>query len=398
MRFRALLSEARRRHVVHVALVYGVVAIGVIEAADLLVPHLALPEVVTRAVVAIAVLGFPVAMVLAWALEWTPEGIRAASRGGPFEDSFVLDEEVCRNLKRERLDPRVIGDRLRYLDNHARSDTLFCYLHGFGHDASQFSDILREHPHRAVAPTMYGFEPDRSTRIPLDYEDHVALVRAFLAHVIRRVSPSAVVVVGFSAGADLALRVVGERGTEDLPVDGLLALGPNLGPDTLFVSRAFARIADDDPPSLPRALSSAGARSANLQEWLNTHEYLVRVVRKFQGDIEPLRRFAQGLVADFEGGHDGFIERYRAAAEHVGSLLVVIADSEGERAPLERIKVLNLDRGVLGERYRPGSLRVETGADHFELIDPARHRAQIEALFEMMARTAGPTAREKVGA
>lgn len=384
MHIRALVSEIRRRKVFHVAVVYALVAIGVIEAADLLVPNLALPPVLTRGVVALALLGFPVALVLGWAYEWSPAGVRATPRGGPYEEPFVLDEDVCRRLDRTRLDSRVVGDRLWYLDNRVRSDTLFVYFHGLGHDAAQFAGILHDHPHRAVAPTLYGFEPDRSPRVPLEYDDHLGLMRAFLAWIVRRTRPKTVVVVGFSAGADVALRVVGEPGPDAPRVHGLLALGPNLGPSTLFATKLFARLGSE-ASDLPRTLSEAGAGAATLEEWLDAHEYLIRILRKFEGDVAPLQRFAGGLAATYERpDHAGFVDAYRAASRHADAVLCVVADTEAERIPLERIRLRNLDDGTLGDRFRPGSLRVESGADHFQLIDPARHRAQLEALFELM--------------
>lgn len=66
--------ELRRRHVVRVALVYAVVVFMVIQAADLLVPALLLPEWVFRAVALIGILGFPFSLVLAWAFELAPGG------------------------------------------------------------------------------------------------------------------------------------------------------------------------------------------------------------------------------------------------------------------------------------------------------------------------------------
>lgn len=73
-RLAGFVREMRRRRVFQVAAVYGVVAFVVVEAADLLVPALLLPDWVFRAVVLTAILGFPVALVLAWAFEIAPGG------------------------------------------------------------------------------------------------------------------------------------------------------------------------------------------------------------------------------------------------------------------------------------------------------------------------------------
>lgn len=72
----SFLSELRRRRVVHVLIVYAVVAGGVIEVSDIVLPALQLPPWTVRLVVVLALAGLPVALVLGWAFDVTPEGIR----------------------------------------------------------------------------------------------------------------------------------------------------------------------------------------------------------------------------------------------------------------------------------------------------------------------------------
>ena len=72
----SLWSDLKRRHVVKVFLVYAVVAVAVVEAADLMFPRLTLPDWTVTLVVALAVIGLPIALVLAWAFEITPEGVQ----------------------------------------------------------------------------------------------------------------------------------------------------------------------------------------------------------------------------------------------------------------------------------------------------------------------------------
>ena len=51
-----------------------------------------------------------------------------------------------------------------------------------------------------------------------------------------------------------------------------------------------------------------------IEEWLNIHEYLVRVLRKFHGSMEVLRLHSSELVQPFESGGDAvFVEWFRAA-------------------------------------------------------------------------------------
>jgi adenylate cyclase len=72
----SLFAELKRRKVIRVAVVYAATAFVVLQAADIMLPRLAVPDWAMTLVVVFAVLGFPIALVLGWALEVTPEGIK----------------------------------------------------------------------------------------------------------------------------------------------------------------------------------------------------------------------------------------------------------------------------------------------------------------------------------
>ncbi|NNM05555.1 MAG: hypothetical protein HKO65_10665 [Gemmatimonadetes bacterium] len=72
---RSLLQEVGRRHVARVAVVYAAVAFAVLEASDIVIPALGWPEWTIRWVIALALLGFPVTLVLAWVYDVTPRGV-----------------------------------------------------------------------------------------------------------------------------------------------------------------------------------------------------------------------------------------------------------------------------------------------------------------------------------
>lgn len=73
----SLFSEFRRRNVFKIAVAYLVVAWLIIQVADILAPQLSLPDWAPRLVTFIVLLGFPLALVLAWIFEVTPAGIKA---------------------------------------------------------------------------------------------------------------------------------------------------------------------------------------------------------------------------------------------------------------------------------------------------------------------------------
>jgi len=72
----SLWLELKRRKVVRVAVVYAATAFAVLQAADIMLEQMNVPDWGMGLVVAFVVLGFPIALVLAWALELTPDGIR----------------------------------------------------------------------------------------------------------------------------------------------------------------------------------------------------------------------------------------------------------------------------------------------------------------------------------
>ena len=71
-----LVSELRRRNVIRVAIAYAVVAWLLIEITATTFPILKLPDWSVTLVTAFVLIGFPLALILAWAYELTPEGLK----------------------------------------------------------------------------------------------------------------------------------------------------------------------------------------------------------------------------------------------------------------------------------------------------------------------------------
>jgi TolB-like protein len=76
MNFGSFFAELKRRHVYNVAIAYAVVAWLLVQVATQVFPFFEIPNWSIRLVVLLAVIGFPVALILAWAFELTPEGIK----------------------------------------------------------------------------------------------------------------------------------------------------------------------------------------------------------------------------------------------------------------------------------------------------------------------------------
>src|SRR6266699_3321206 len=76
MNLRKFLTELKRRNVYKVAIAYGVVAWLLMQVASQIFPFFEIPNWAVRLVVLLLILGFPIALVLAWAFELTPEGLK----------------------------------------------------------------------------------------------------------------------------------------------------------------------------------------------------------------------------------------------------------------------------------------------------------------------------------
>ena len=85
MNLSSFFAELKRRNVYKVAVAYAVVGWLVMQVAATIVPALHLPDVITTAVVVLTLLGFPIALVIAWAFEMTPEGMKRTESVSPNE-------------------------------------------------------------------------------------------------------------------------------------------------------------------------------------------------------------------------------------------------------------------------------------------------------------------------
>jgi adenylate cyclase len=72
----SFFEELKRRNVIRIAIAYGVASWFLLQLGDVVLENLDAPESVMRYLIITLVICFPVVVILAWALEWTPEGIK----------------------------------------------------------------------------------------------------------------------------------------------------------------------------------------------------------------------------------------------------------------------------------------------------------------------------------
>lgn len=94
--YQKLFAELKRRRVFNSAAVYGGVAFVVIQSADFMIPALQLPEVVSTVIALVAIIGFPVSMVLAWTFDVTSSGVRVTKPSSATELEAIVAQPAIR--------------------------------------------------------------------------------------------------------------------------------------------------------------------------------------------------------------------------------------------------------------------------------------------------------------
>src|SRR5438874_660148 len=72
----SFFSELKRRNVYKIAVAYAVIGWLLVQVATQVFPFFEIPNWAVRLIVLAIVIGFPIALVIAWAFELTPEGLR----------------------------------------------------------------------------------------------------------------------------------------------------------------------------------------------------------------------------------------------------------------------------------------------------------------------------------
>ena len=176
-------------------------------------------------------------------------------------------------------DPRCLA----YLERRANSDNLVVLLHGMGLDGSDFADFLERHEVHAVAPTLVGFEADAerlSVLNPIHLDDHVRILTQFIRGLQQSYPDKRLILVGFSLGADMLLRLAeywqGDQARMPA-VHAALLLDPNVNHSTMSISKIFA----EADPAVPHiAMLKAVQLASNVTELRNICGYIYRIAYK----------------------------------------------------------------------------------------------------------------------
>lgn len=283
----------------------------------------------------------------------------------------------------------TVGSRqVFFLDNenHQEFETLVVYLHGLGLDCHDFADVMGSR-YRSVAPSYVGFDPGDDIRSSLKLEEHEDMLALFIGSLAESIPGlEQVLLVGFSIGADLAFGVLeGAEWCDGIRV-GLLCLDCNLGRETCFISSRLAEMDLSDPMACVNEIfrgekvkgeeedtGDALPLDESLPDWLPIADYLVRVFKKLETDLTPLKRFAKEIVSRYGGFNIAeFERRHRSVRENV-LVRYLFSDHEEHRRFCSALT--KVDAAI--------SASIVYGAGHFDLIErPYDLERFVEAFVE----------------
>ena len=155
-------AELQRRNVYKAAVAYGVVGWLLVQIATQVFPFFDVPAWVIRFIVLLLLLGFPIAVFLAWVFELTPEGLKRTEEVAP-------GRSVTRSTGR-KLDFIIIGVLLAVIGVMAfqRSGPV-PRLPEKSIAVLPFADLSAAHADRDVAPALSsGCRPGLVTRSEAD--------------------------------------------------------------------------------------------------------------------------------------------------------------------------------------------------------------------------------------
>jgi len=101
-----LVTELKRRNVMRVAVAYAIAGWVLMQIAATVLPIFETPPWILKVVTFLIVLGFPIALILAWAFEMTPEGIK---READVERSDSITAQTGRKLDRAIIVVLLVG-------------------------------------------------------------------------------------------------------------------------------------------------------------------------------------------------------------------------------------------------------------------------------------------------
>ena len=92
-------QELKRRKIIKVIAMYAATAFIIIEAGDIILPRLGLPDWTVTFIIILLIVGFPISIILSWIFDVTPEGVKKTKPVEEIQDNEPVGAPVRRGLK-----------------------------------------------------------------------------------------------------------------------------------------------------------------------------------------------------------------------------------------------------------------------------------------------------------
>jgi predicted esterase len=286
-------------------------------------------------------------------------------------------------------DDQVFGRRIRYLERRTKSRHLIILLHGIGLDANDFVPYMRSTDGHTVAITSFGFNADEAANHsyePISLETHAHLVNGVIQRLVRQNPGKNLVIVGFSIGADLILRIGDlwrRQGNTAPQLHGILLLDPNTDHSTMLISRGFAAMDLQNPLEEFKKLSQT---PATLSEFQNISEYLYKISKK---NPAQLQRHAKDWY-EFWPDNDNY-QKFLTLTTYLATTCPNIRVRFSEHFEQNFNRLRNASKNF---QYEGGQFVFADGLldvvdiDHFDLISD---KFLVEQVTDLLRRPSPPT-------
>lgn len=275
----------------------------------------------------------------------------------------------------------VIGRQLHYLERETNAKTLVVFLHGLGLDAGDFRRFMLLTNVHTVAITLFGFnvaEANDDRYRPIGLGPHTDLVAGAIRRLQQKHPAKDLVLVGFSLGADLLLRLAqlwAIRPDRAPRLKMATLLDPNVNSSTMNISTAIAQM-DIAQPLVE--LKRIAAQAQTPAEFHNVCEYLHKITSK---NLEQIRRHAREFVDYWRDEGPGqftkFLQRLGGLTTMAGTVRVVFSFHYEEQ-----FNALVQTARVTGTQAQ---LQV-TQLDHFNLISDEQLQIEVAAIASASRR------------
>jgi len=287
--------------------------------------------------------------------------------------SFRINDEVCRVLDREGLDPLILGWDLQYSDNCRDSPVLVMWVPSFGSDhTSPFHRHLMDaSQHRIITPTPIGMEPGASLCPNISQENQLALLRILAQHLRETLRPKHLLIAGSSCGSITALRCVAGDESNRL-FDAFLAVDPDIVEGDCFITRLFADLDPTSEGDAILAMRKISSSCETLFDWISLHEYMLPCIEKMQQDITPLILQGAQMTESYRDVHQAddspFIPWLYNACKNTRVVRCVFPDNPKRHRLISEIRMMHLDSQSLGPCFEDGTMTFASASTHSEML------------------------------